>query len=204
MFHLCCKLAGCKTSPAQKPYEVYQQSSKPFREAELSAWALLHTNVAMWLPGLALGESQAAWSAGRASHRSACTHPRRHVLRKQCWEDSSVFKRKKTQTHTSVTSPERRLILLLSHSFLHLPHAPQVLHQQEVSQERNKKIRQFMHLWAPSASSCLWDRTLQKRLVWQMGDRAASTPAPRRQTQHHPASSPGELVCIQTYQTQFG
>lgn len=67
MFPICCKLAGCKTSPVQKPYEVHQQTSKPFQEAELSAWALPCANVCTWLPRLALGESQAASSAGRAS-----------------------------------------------------------------------------------------------------------------------------------------
>lgn len=95
------------------------------------------------------GWGPSSFECRQGKHRSACTHPQRHVLRKQRWEDSSVFKRKKPQTHTLVRSPERWLILLLSHSFLHLPHAPQVLHQQEVSQERDKKIGQFMHLWAP-------------------------------------------------------
>lgn len=95
------------------------------------------------------GWDTSSFGCRQGKHRSACTYPQWHVLSKQCWEDSSVFKRKKKpQTHTLVRSPERWLILLLSHAFLHLPHAPQVLHQQDVSQERDKKIGQFMHLWA--------------------------------------------------------
>lgn len=144
--------------------------------------------------------------------RSACTHPRRQVLRKQRGEGCSIFKRsskkkKKPTNKLRFRSPERWLILLLSHLFLHLPHAPQVLHQQEASQEREikkKKKNQAIHAPVGSpATSCLWDRTLQIRLVWQMHDRATSVPAPLSQTQQCPACSLGKLVCIQTYQTQL-
>lgn len=42
------------------------------------------------------GWEPSSFECRQGKHRSACTDPRRHVLRKQCWEDSSVFKRKKT------------------------------------------------------------------------------------------------------------
>lgn len=138
-----------------------------------------HANVAMWLPGVELGRGQAAGSTSRASmglclRTSMKVQPRKAVLGRLLCLSKKEEEKKRNAWYRS---PERSLILLLSHLFLHLPHAPQVLHQQGESQDRDKNWATHAPVGSP-ATSCLQDRTLQIRVVWQICDRAASAAAP--------------------------
>lgn len=119
---------------------------------------------------------QLAAQAGQAwvcLHTSMKVQPRKAVLGRLLFLSKEEGKKKKAWYR----SPERSLILLLSHLFLHLPHAPQVLHQQDESQDRDKNWATHAPVGSPAAS-CLQDRTLQIRVVWQIHDRAASASAP--------------------------
>lgn len=137
-------------------------------------------------PRTGTGSRPGSSGCRQGGHGSARTQPARHVPSEQRWEGSAVFKRRRGGKKKAwYRSPERWPILLLSHSFLHLPHAPQVLHQQEASQERVIKKNWATH--APVGSpdgSCLRDRMLQIRVVWQRYGRAPSLPALLSQTQH--------------------
>lgn len=172
----------------KQPYKPQQHSPKPLSmgTAELS-----------WLPGRALGHG---------GHGSARTQAARHVPSEQRWEGSAVFKRRRGGKKKSLVQITWEVANLTALTFVSSPPTCTAGFA-SAGGEPGKSDKKEL------GNSCTCG--LPRRLLPSGSDapnkgclaEVRQGPIPPSSAQPDPAPparSPGKLVCIQTYQTQFG